>query len=69
MSRCVTDAIAISSEVDSGFFNKRFDDKTRLQLVTHAAALESRSLLIQFLSCVNEDVIREKRHIELVVVS
>jgi hypothetical protein len=40
MSRCVTDAIAISSEVDSGFF-KRFGGKTRLQLVTHAAALES----------------------------
>jgi hypothetical protein len=29
MSRCVIDAIAISSEVDSGFF-KRIGDKTRL---------------------------------------
>jgi hypothetical protein len=44
-------------------------DERRMQFVTHATALESRWSPIQFLSCVNEDVIGEKRYIELVVVS
>lgn len=43
-------------------------DEHRMQFVTHAAALESGWSPIQFLLCVNVDVISEKRYIKAVVV-
>jgi hypothetical protein len=43
-------------------------DEHRMQVVTHAAALESGWSPIQFLLCVNVDVISEKRYIKAVVV-